>query len=232
MAILALDPRDGKPWRFLERLTRREHRWLFWVLYGFNGLMMFFLAAYPFTVDSHIYLQRTIYQDHRDSFTFYKTDFDPYYRWGLRYSFYQPEALKAITLNNVGELGQIVTRQGKPVYFVSALPMAPLSTYGLAARVERLDVDCSLPCLDQEVEWALAPLMKAFHDLSPENLNWGAIYRISPLDGAQESGVSQSVPPGDDALALEGSPDNNYRNQAEDHRVVEAQSVRKGRGGH
>jgi 4-amino-4-deoxy-L-arabinose transferase and related glycosyltransferases of PMT family len=192
MLVPALDPSEGKPIALLKKMIRIQHRWVFWSLYSLNGIFLLLLSFYPFTVDSHFFLQRYIYENNNAGFEYYKTDFDPYIRWGLNYSFYKPDGLIAKKVSTVSEIERMPELSGSKAYFISGLPYIEGSSDELAHRTKRIVTDCALICFNKEIEEKLHPLLKALRDLSPENIVWGSIFEISPKEDPRGVPLSPS----------------------------------------
>jgi phosphatidylinositol glycan class B len=180
MMVPALDPSEGKPIPFLKRMIQHQHRWVFWLLYGLNGIYLLLFSLYPFSVDSHFFLQRYIYENNTAGFEYYTTDFDPYIRWGLNYSFYKPDGLVAKKLSTVSEIEQVSQVKGSPIYLVQGLPYLEGIREELDRRTTRIVSDCTLVCFNKALEVKLHPLLKAVRDISPENIAWGSIFEIAP----------------------------------------------------
>lgn len=180
MMVPALDPREGKPFPLLEKMIRQQHRWVFWPLYAFNGIGLLLISFYPFTVNSHFFLQRYIYENRAVKSEYYKTDFDPYVRWGLKYTFYRPEQLEIKEVSSLSEMEQVVESSGSTIYFVSGLPFIEGISKQLERRSKRIISDCLLFCINETLEEKLRPITQAIHNLSPENLLWGSIFEIRP----------------------------------------------------
>jgi GPI mannosyltransferase 3 len=164
------------PGFFKTRFWRLTYKWLW--RYNWVGLLLF--CIYPFDVEPYIKHQKFIYEHQGSTNTYYAVDFNPYRRNELIYSFYRPNDLTVVEVDNLAAMASIAEKYpANEIYFFSIMPYLENWPDKLIQRTSLVNNSYFF----FRWPWFLkitTPLLKSLHSKF-EEVQCPALYKISPL---------------------------------------------------
>jgi len=111
--------RQVLPAFFQTGFWRGTRKWL----WRYNWCWFIILSFFPFNIDFNINHQKYIYDFRENVDTYYMVDFDPYRSKELIFSFYRPENLHMIEIENLTSMADIVRdNPTREIYFFARMP--------------------------------------------------------------------------------------------------------------
>jgi phosphatidylinositol glycan class B len=154
---------------------RQSYKWL----WRYNWLWLLLFCIYPFNVEPYIKHQRFIYENQRNTNTYYAVNFDPYHRNELIYSFYRSNDLKVVEVGNLAEMASIIEKNAaKEIYFFWTMPYLENWPNGLVPRTSLINPSHFF----FRWRWLLkisTPRLKSLHSRF-EEVQCPSLFRISP----------------------------------------------------
>ena len=117
--VFSKDGRQVLPAFFQTGFWRGSYKWI----WRYNWCWLIFLSVFPFNIDFNINHQKFIYNHRGGGDTYYAVDFNPYRSNELVFSFYRPENLHMVEVENLSSMADIARNNTtREIYFFSRMP--------------------------------------------------------------------------------------------------------------